>query len=603
MDLAASTGAGLVGVIASGVGAVAETVQAVMRRVVYAEQLGAVGNGSANDALSLNRAIASAVSQGAELHLQPGKTYRIDATVTASSPVTIYGNGATISTPNNIIMLAGSSGLKVFGVRFVGPSSTFASNGIGISVRGTVNGAATPPTFQTDIVVKDCSFNNIPYGAIDLRYVQRALIWGNVTTNTGYHGLMTVGCEDVVEIGAVVDTLTGEIDTGDPATSQLNAFGTSWACNDNDTDYIRYPSSKRCVSYNGTYRNILTWQAMDTHGGEYCGFVSPTVINCRRAVWLTARAGRGPIGCFATDVYAVNTTASASVSANNQEQRGEAIAIVGAESPGQPAKNCFASGYLKGYGAVKSRSAALYTVYAEDCTVDLNIVDPYTGGVRMDKETSRLSGRVSIRNPQNPGTGAGGFTNDPRYLDVTAINAEVCTATLDVTMIRDNPALNTYVGTLAIAVSGTVTQTVLDFQRVSIDDGISTTVSGPLGNVVGAYPLPFSMNVSGFSDLTTTTLTGFVINKQVTLNLAQTLGTSNSTDFILGSTGKVPVHLRPPANTFATPLVQDNGVNMVGLAVIGSDGTISFYKDATAGSFTASGTKRAYRQSFTYSLS
>lgn len=99
--LAASSGSSLIGFLQSGTGAVSQTVQTELRRSVYPEQFGAVGDGATDDAA----AFVAALAAHSEVRGTHGKTYLIGSMVTIGSGKTLIGNGATIK---------GSSGLESF---------------------------------------------------------------------------------------------------------------------------------------------------------------------------------------------------------------------------------------------------------------------------------------------------------------------------------------------------------------------------------------------------------------------------------------------------------------------------------------------------------
>lgn len=101
----------------------------------------------------------------------------------------------------------------------------------------------------------------------------------------------------------------------------------------------------------------------------------------------------------------------------------------------------------------------------------------------------------------------------------------------------------------------------------------------------------------------TTSPTGTVYyvrqGKQVTLNVPAISGTSNTTAATL--TG-LPATLYPARAETVLARITDNGTTTVGLAVIGTDGTITLYASAAAAAFTNSGTKGVAAVSLTYSL-
>lgn len=122
-DLAASSGAGLVGDIADGVGAVQTTVQAEIRKLsTKVWRYGAVGDGIADDTIAINNANL-ATPFGGRLEFEAGKTYKTSGTITLDRAVEIIGNGATIK-PAAAFYAAGGDAV-VLG-KLIGTYSAFA---------------------------------------------------------------------------------------------------------------------------------------------------------------------------------------------------------------------------------------------------------------------------------------------------------------------------------------------------------------------------------------------------------------------------------------------------------------------------------------------
>lgn len=93
-ELAASSGASLVGFLQSGTGAVTTTAQAKLRLSFNAKDYGAVGDGSADDTTALTNAFAAAA--GSVLSLESGKFYKVTAALSMPPNTTLQMNGSTI---------------------------------------------------------------------------------------------------------------------------------------------------------------------------------------------------------------------------------------------------------------------------------------------------------------------------------------------------------------------------------------------------------------------------------------------------------------------------------------------------------------------------
>jgi hypothetical protein len=591
-ELAASGGAALVGSIQSGTGAVAETAQTAMRRVMYPEQYGAVGDGSTNDATAMQNAITAAAAANAVLTLRPGKNYRCTTGLTIPANSTIDFQGGTISTAANISLLSiTASNVTLIQPKLRGPSGTYNANSIGIYLSGTVYPAPAPqapPTFISDIKILEPDIQDFGYLCIQPLYVERMVITNPVAKNFGYGFMVTQGTRDCVGVGGIFLDATGLVEGG-----QLECFAVSWSGNDGETDYVRYPNSERCVWFGG-FAKGFSWQPFDTHGGVDCGFVAPVVRGSRRAVWLTSRGNiLGPVRCFARDVDAVNTSVELSTYADGSEKRGAAFLIAGAADTNAStrAQSCFISGRATGFGALVGTGGAAFVQYSDHaCGMDVQLINPYAVGLEINAG-SRGFYRAVIDNPQSPG---GSSTLAPRYVGLTSSGADVVSVRLDVEMLRSNPLLNNYVGTRAFVSSTGLSGSSVNFTRFTSDPAIDLTVSQD-GIALGEYPASFTLSVAGIASVTTMVVT---IRREgpwaVMSNSFLIIGTSNSTDFTLGTTTPLPTYMRPSGTRRLYAKIGDDSNLAWGEAELSTGGVFTLYRDMVNNTWTASGSKRLY---------
>lgn len=188
LDLAAYSGAGMVGYLPEGVGAVATTVQSKLREFVSVKDFGAVGDGVANDAPAINVAVVAACALGKVLHV-PAGTYRlIPATVKTDEAGTnicaiemlsnlhiradkgavfkIADNKSSNSAPINISMFFSNqvlSNITLDGLTIDmngqnNPINHTNRTNAGVLFSGTPGGVAAS---GTDITIQNCKIRNV----------------------------------------------------------------------------------------------------------------------------------------------------------------------------------------------------------------------------------------------------------------------------------------------------------------------------------------------------------------------------------------------------------------------------------------------------------
>jgi hypothetical protein len=114
----------------SGSGATSGTVQGELRRILRPENYGAAADGTTDDAAAFAAAnvVATAQTNGGELRLQSGKTYRIKTDVTLDSDVTLwFEDGAKLSIDAGITFTAPGAVISFGGVPYTG-SGTFTAD-------------------------------------------------------------------------------------------------------------------------------------------------------------------------------------------------------------------------------------------------------------------------------------------------------------------------------------------------------------------------------------------------------------------------------------------------------------------------------------------
>ena len=196
-DLAASGGAGLVGYLPAGTGAVATTVQSKLRESVSMKDFGAVGDGS-DETIK----VQAVLNSGAKRVVVPaGRVFGVTGLVLADGQtLEILGTIKKLSGGSPIIVMGNSS--KVIGTGEIDGNSVtcdgvFMAEKTDVEISGLYihhvggKGIATY-TSGADVVIHSNRLANVGQQAISLEYVAGAAITNN-RVDTALHGIQWWG--------------------------------------------------------------------------------------------------------------------------------------------------------------------------------------------------------------------------------------------------------------------------------------------------------------------------------------------------------------------------------------------------------------------------
>jgi len=162
--LAASSGSSLVGFLQAGAGAVARTGQAKMRDVVSVMDFGAVGDGVANDAASIQSAI-DAVSNGGKVIFPQGKVFKINSELAVANRtnITFSGDNALIkggaTRIRSYFYLSGCTGIAFDGLQFDQLQPSLPTYTVGDY--GNLYNCAIYAGTTDGLKVTNCTFTNL----------------------------------------------------------------------------------------------------------------------------------------------------------------------------------------------------------------------------------------------------------------------------------------------------------------------------------------------------------------------------------------------------------------------------------------------------------
>lgn len=340
---------------------------------------------------SIQQAFDAASTRGADLHFRAGKTYAWPISgVSVDRRVKVVATGARIEIAAPVTALTfntGADGSEVDGGQWVytGPTiKGYSAGSNAIRVSGTRNGARSAPTFIQNVWIRNAIFDGFGNIAVEWRFARHCGDENLRCLKCGYAGVYCYSVETYRSTRLFVSTLAGQLDTGQPSTSELNAYGfTATALTGGTPDRIRDPYSRDIVVDSPTIRNVPTWHAIDSHGSDAMVVRNATITDCRRGVVFTGLSDRGTTNSAAIGCTATNNFSASDTNANGSPKKGEAFWDVGPSSAHRNRFNSFPSCTAFGHGNPVSDDGAITIGNADDGTYNI-----------WDEQSQRVGWRI-----------------------------------------------------------------------------------------------------------------------------------------------------------------------------------------------------------------
>lgn len=360
----------------------ARTLAARAADVFNVKDYGAVGDGTTDDTASIQAAITAA-SAGSTVFFPLGLTFKITNTLSVTKALTLTGLGATIrqfGTGKGGVAI-GASNVLVYGFTFVGRQDTTLTGG-----ENAISAvAASPGSPLTGISIRDCTISTWGRDAVGLQYCNGSDVSGNTIDSICHAGVSMLSCVGGTIARNRISNLLGG--TADIYGIILSRDATQPLLSD-------HPTSDVTVVGN-TVTDVMTWEGIDTHGGQRITIAANMVRRCKIGVAVGPCPGAGSdLAQAPLDVTVTGNVIDSGVTDGSAD---EGITFTGAGgSVGTPvaeATGSITGNTVRGYGQTeKSNSGAIYMHDTRALVVaDNTIISPTPVGINIYHDNQGFS--------------------------------------------------------------------------------------------------------------------------------------------------------------------------------------------------------------------
>ena len=265
-QIAASSGASMVGYMPAGTGAVATTVQDKLRESVSAKDFGAsTANTASANATAINAAFSALASGGTVLI--PAGTFLSTALTVPNSNIKLQLDAAAVlSFPtlgaSTSAITVNANNFSIEGGKIQGPASgVYVADESAIKMYGTSSASR-----KSGLVVRNCEITAFGSYGINAKWVDNIDIQSNNFHDIGYSGAAFQSCSHGVFLGNRVYNIT-------PGTAS-NMYGITLT--HDSTSYNLDPNAGTKSALNpfcwdwyvaGNHVEAIAWEGIDCHGG------------------------------------------------------------------------------------------------------------------------------------------------------------------------------------------------------------------------------------------------------------------------------------------------------------------------------------------------